>query len=197
MWAMDVPQNWTPPVLGGRPHSCKGWTHCAGKGVSQGTQTPLKWPQSSQASHIEEVCESPNMSGKTLLSARKSLHKLGTAEPVAGPLSTARGTRRGQGTQRNSKGHPDWQRSRALQHLSYSLGCSQIPFKVIFSMGAGRRPGWKIIKSKEKWKEGRAEEEDLAKTLGWNVQLGSCLAKLKNTVWEIHLVKKRRKSKSK
>lgn len=64
-------------------------------------------------------------------------------------------------------------------------------------MGAGRRPGWKIIQSKEKQKEERAEEEELAKALGWNVQLGSCLAKLKNTVWEIHLVKKRRKSKSK
>lgn len=33
-------------------------------------------------------------------------------------------------------------------------------------MGAGRRPGWKIIQSKEKQKEERAEEEDLAKALG-------------------------------
>lgn len=64
-------------------------------------------------------------------------------------------------------------------------------------MGAARRPGWKIIKSKEKWIEECEEEEDLAKSLGWDVQSGSCLAKLKNTGWEIHLVKKRRKSKSK
>ena len=55
-------------------------------------------------------------------------------------------------------------------------------------MGAPRGPGWKIIKFKEKQKEERGKEEDLAKSLGWNVQLGSCLAKLKNTGWEIHLV---------
>lgn len=64
-------------------------------------------------------------------------------------------------------------------------------------MGAARRSAWKIIKSKEKWKEERGEEEDLAKSLCWNVQSGSCLAKLKNTGWEIHLVEKKGKSKSK
>lgn len=62
-------------------------------------------------------------------------------------------------------------------------------------MGAARRPGWKIIKLKEKQKEECDEEEDLTKSFGWNVQSGSCLAKLKNTGWEIHLVKKKRKSK--
>jgi len=33
-------------------------------------------------------------------------------------------------------------------------------------MGAPRGPGWKIIKFKEKQKEERGKEEDLAKSLG-------------------------------
>lgn len=75
-----------------------------------------------KVSHTEEVHESSDMSRKMLWSAPKSLQKLGAA--VAGPLSTAMGMRWGQGTGRNSKGHPSWQRSRASQHLSHSLGCS-------------------------------------------------------------------------
>lgn len=44
--------------------------------------------------------------------------------------------------------------------------------------------------SREQWKTDCGDEGDLAKSFGGNVRLGSCLAKLKNTGWEIHLVNK-------